>query len=475
MGVRSLEAGLDVEMPLAIFRGKKLAKALREGRVSRELVVTSARRIVTTVLRFAAQRDEAEPGLGVVASVDHRQLARTVAARAAVLLKNDDVAGTPVLPLAGAVHKLAVIGRLATEPNLGDRGSSLVTPPTTSSILDGLRDAFPAADIHHEPGDDIPAAVAAAAAADVAIIVAGMGATDEGEMVVNPDMDLSIMGFPFTLPPVKWAVSKLTAGRDTGQFGRGGDRETLTLHAHDEELIQAISAANPRTAVVVIGGSAILMEAWRQSIPAILMAWYPGMEGGRGIADVLTGTAEPGGRLPIAIPTSPDQLPFYDMNAASITYDEWWGQRLLDRDGHEAAFPFGFGLGYTTFEVELVGSEPARTLARARVSNTGTRAGATVAQVYAIEEAAGVPQLVGFRRVQLEPGQETVVGIDLDLTPMLRRDPATKAWQDRPGVWSLVVALDSASARRSRHVPPRPASVDLSQTTRVESPVSTIL
>ena len=168
-----------------------------------------------------------------------------------------------------------------------------------------------------------------------------------------------------------------------------GGRKALTLHRLDEALIAIVAAANPRTVVVVIGGSAIIMEAWRYQVPAILMAWYPGMEGGRAIADVLTGAQEPGGRLPVAIPTDARHLPFFDTEAKTIIYDSWWGQRKLERDGHPAAYPFGFGMGYTTFDMELLNHRVAdgEAVATVRVRNTGQRAGSTVAQVYAIRDA----------------------------------------------------------------------------------------
>jgi beta-glucosidase len=103
-----------------------------------------------------------------------------------------------------------------------------------------------------------------------------------------------------------------------------------TLHRPDQELMATVAEANARTAVVVIGGSAIIMEVWRHHVPAVLMARYPGMEGGRAIADVPAGAQEPGGRLPVAIPTDAGHLPFFDARATTITYDSWWSQRKLD-------------------------------------------------------------------------------------------------------------------------------------------------
>jgi len=444
-GVASLQAGMDVEMPLHALRGKRLAKAVATGAVTFQTVLISARRIVATVIAHAAQRDDPLPD--AVACPQHRELARQAAVRGAVLLKNDPVAGVPVLPLPADLRRLAVIGHLAEAANTGDTGSSKVNPPSTSSPLDGLREALPSTQIVFESGHDVAAAVAAAAQADAVVVVAGLTTLDEGEMMINPDLDLSLLGFPFTTRPVKWLVSHVVARQGPRQFGVGGDRDSLTLHETDEQLIQAIVAANPRTAVVVIGGSAIVMEAWRAAIPAILMAWYPGMEGGRAIADVLTGAQEPGGRLPLAIPTSADHLPFFDKHATAITYDSWWGQRKLDNDGFEAAFPFGFGLGYTTFRVKLLTVDLPASQVKARVVNTGGRAGSTVVQVYAVESSALVPQLVGFARVALDDGESADVMIDLDMTPTQWRDPVTRRWLPRPGSWGVYAAQNSAEAR----------------------------
>jgi len=448
-GVASLEAGVDVEMPLHALRGARLAKAFANGVVSRQTVLKSARRIVATIIAHTAQRDLPEPSVDVIASPEHRALARLVAVRGAVLLQNERDGDTPVLPLPAGVKQLAVIGRLAAEANLGDVGSSKVNPPSTCSPLEGLREALPEAAIVFDDGQNVASAMLAASQAEVVVMVVGLDHTDEGEMMINPDIDLSLLGFPFTLQPVKSAVSKVVARQASRQFGVSGDRDSLTLRAHDEELIQAVAAANPRTVVVVIGGSAIIMEAWRRFVPAILLAWYPGMEGGRAIADVLTGAEEPGGRLPMAIPTDADHLPYFDKHASAITYDAWWGQRMLDRDTRSAAFPFGFGLGYTEFAVKLIASDldaepPTATV---EVRNTGARWGSTVAQVYAIEEVEMVPQLIGFRRVELATGESAKCVIDLDLTPMISRDPASKEWTTRPGAWGVYAGQNSADAR----------------------------
>ncbi len=444
--VASLEAGLDIEMPLRLLRARALPSALRDGRVSRETVLRSARRILATCLAHYAQRDTDEPAPALVAGPDHRALAREVAVAGSVLLKNESVDGSAVLPLPAPIRRLAVVGRLADRPNTGDRGSSLVHPPSTVSVLQGLRDALPATEVVEIDGGDIHVA----ANADAVVVVTGLSADDEGErMFAEGGPGLHMLGFPFSVRPVRHVLDKITAtaARLLGQFGSAGDRTSLTLQTEDESLIKAVAAANPRTVVVLIGGSAIVMETWRDKVPAILMGWYPGMEGGHALADVLTGAADPGGRLPVAIPRQAEHLPPFDSHAATVVYDAWWGQRKLDRDGNTAAFPFGFGLGYTTFEMTLLDHTlgEADGTATARVTNTGTRTGSTVVQIYAAnsDSPRPVPQLVGFRRVELAAGESTTVDVRLDLTPIRERDIHTGTWSARAGAWRISAAPHS--------------------------------
>lgn len=444
-GVKSLEAGMDVEMPLRMIRARELPKALKNGRITRALAETSARRVIATTLRHLATRKEATPDRSVMACDAHRALARLVAARGMVLLKNDPVDGKPLLPASPAVlRRVAVIGRLADQPNLGDHGSSNVHPPETCSPLDGVRAALPQAQVVHCDGSDLAEASSLAASADLAIVVAGMDHDDEGEMIQNDNVDgMELFGFPFNLAITKWLLKK-AGTKAAEQFSGGGDRRSLALKPDEEALLLACAAANPRTVAVLIGGSAIVMERWRAKVPAVLMAWYPGMEGGHALADVLIGTQEPGGRLPFVIPTDPAHLPFFDVGARRITYDALWGQRMLDHDRHTAAFRLGHGLGYTQFETELLSFTPmeAHNTAVVHVRNTGTRDGATIVQTYAFDAAASPPiaQLVGFQRVEIAKGDESQIEISLDLTPLHQRSPESRQWSRRSGDWRLVVS-----------------------------------
>ena len=161
---------------------------------------------------------------------------------------------------------------------------------------------------------------------------------------------------------------------------------------------------------------AVISEAWRHRVPAHLVLWYAGMEGGHALADVLTGRHNPSGRLPFSVPTSEEHLPAFDRDATSVTYDRFHGQRLLDRLDVDPAFPHGFGLSYTTFSIVdagVVGAGADGPRLRVTVRNTGSRAGDTVVQLYARDEEASVVrpvrQLVAFERVALDVGEEKTI------------------------------------------------------------------
>jgi beta-glucosidase len=438
----SLTAGLDLEMPFAQQRVQVLPQALASGEASWQDVDRAALRILSTQLRFAASVQEQEPGPDVVVSADHRALARDVAVRSMVLLRNEPVDGAPVLPLAaGSLRRLAVVGRLADLANTGDNGSSAVRAPDTVTALAGLRAALPGTEVVQVDDEDPDRAAAEAATADAVIVVVGYTAADEGEYVGSFDPKLAELYPPADDPQ---ALTELARVWDEGPQSVGGDRHALGLHAHDEALILAVAAANPRTVVSVVTGAAVTMEAWRERVPGILITWYSGMEGGAALADVLLGHAEPGGRLPLVIARDEKDYPSFDMNATSIVYDRWHGQRLLDRDAITPAYPLGFGLSYTSFAVTAgqasVSTQDEVLEVSVDVHNTGERSGSHVVQVYATRPApehAGVDRvLVDFARVELAAGERTTVQFR---TPLIRLSNRTGPgnWVVAPGEYRI--------------------------------------
>ena len=441
--VRSVQAGLDVEMPFRQQRARALPKALRQGRLLPAAIDAAGLRILTTQLRYAARKlDDPEPG--VVAGAEHRALAREVAARGAVLLRNQVVVGNPVLPIdPDRVRHVAVLGRLADQPNLGDNGSSLVAPPSTSSVRAGLVEALGAERVRHVDAADATGSIAAARGADAAVVVVGLTPEDEGEFLVSDDTEpLRVFHPLFRFPPLAKAMVWLTNKSGTKV---GGDRRDLRLRPEDIELIEAVAGANPRTIVIVIGGGMVMLDLWQDKVGAVLLGWYPGMEGGRALADVLLGHAEPGGRLPFPIVSDPAHLAETDFDARRIRYDRWWGQRKLDHDGHGAVHPFGFGLGYTTFALGTLHVTRAggRAQATVDVHNTGTRWGSTVVQVYAVDatEPAGrqVWHLLGFERVDATPGATVAATVACDLAAISRRE-GPRVWTISAGRWEIVAA-----------------------------------
>jgi beta-glucosidase len=198
-----------------------------------------------------------------------------------------------------------------------------------------------------------------------------------------------------------------------------------------------------------MAGSTVLMEAWRERVAAILMLWYPGQEGGHAFADVLTGRANPSGRLPFVVPTDAAHLPFFDKDATSIVYDLWHGYRKLDRDGHPPAFPYGFGMSYTSFAFSNFTATRAGELLQLKltVANTGERAGDEVVQIYAralnsqVERAER--ELKAFTRIGVAAGASTEVAIDLPIERLAYFDEARDEFVVEALEYELIAARHS--------------------------------
>jgi len=439
--VRSVQAGLDVEMPYRMLRWQHLPAALADGSLPAAAVDRAVERIVATFLRFA--RVFETPGdPAALACPAHRALAREAAAQSFVLLRNDG----GLLPLvASDLRRVAVIGALAARPNIGDGGSSDVHPPHVVTPLEGLRAALPDAEILHHDGTDLAEARRLATGADLALVVVGYTKEDEGEYVDVAGMSHLFHLFPpMTDPGIGKQLQEATARFGGTGMSPGGDRRALTLREQHEALIELVASANPRTVVAMMGGSAVVIERWRRRVPAILLVWYPGMEGGHALADVLLGRVEPGGRLPFAIPTDAAHLPPFDRDATRATYDLWHGQWKLDRDRTPAAFPFGFGLAYASFVLRdaRVEGDGVERVVRVTVANPSARAGAEVVQVYGGLPASAyerpVRRLLGFRRVTVAAGAAEAVTIPVSLGTLAVRRGGD--WETEQGAYCLEVA-----------------------------------
>jgi beta-glucosidase len=405
--VPALLAGTDLEMPPALGRSpQEVVAAVEAGEVPAE--VLDAR--VRTVLELVAK---GMPVLELDESFDadaHHALAREAAAESVVLLTNDGL-----LPLS-ADAKIAIIGEFARTPRFQGAGSSQVNPTRLDALLDELRAVY----------GDIPFAAGY-----------GIGTTDddgallaEAEQVAgSADTVVMMIGLP---------------GADESE---GFDRTHMNLPANQLTALKAVAAVNPNVVVVLVNGSTVLLGDVTPHAKALIEAWLGGQAAGGAIADVLTGKVNPSGRLAETIPHRlEDNSSYFNFPGDSqvVRYGEglFIGYRGYDKAGQEVAFPFGFGLSYTSFALSglqvttrgsVAGGDLAATVT-VTVSNTGQVDGAEVVQVYVqdVESTVARPvrELKGFAKVSLPAGSSRSVSIELD-------QRAFAFWSIRHGRWAV--------------------------------------
>lgn len=451
---KSVTGGMDIEMPFRMARATGLPAALESGDVTWEDVETAVERILSTLIRFADIILSQDPPLSVLGSPEHRALAREVATRSVVLLRNESVDGAPVLPFAESCS-VAVIGRLADTVNTGDGGSSEVWDLDCHTVLTGMRAV--ARTVTHDDGADLARAAAVAAESDVAVVVVGYTHVDEGEFIgelptelfgLFPEKDEPEVAERFQeslqhLPPT--TAPPWLADRES--FSLGGDRTSLRLPDADVALIRAAAAANPRIVVAIQAGSAVITSEWVEAVPAVVQSWYAGCRAGEGLADILFGRANPSGRLPFSVPVDESHLPAFDRDATSFRYDRWHGWAHLSRIGQTPAYPFGFGLSYADFSLEEVNvtRSGAALQATGTVRNRSPRDGADVVQVYAELPDPDAPgRLIGFQRVSVAAGSSASFDITVPLDRLATRDPQRHAWAPPSGVHRIRVARHAA-------------------------------
>jgi beta-glucosidase len=253
-------------------------------------------------------------------------------------------------------------------------------------------------------------------------------------------------------------VVVVAAGYDNATESEGGDR-TFRLPPGQDELIRAMAAANKKTIVVVTSGGGFDATAWLDQVPALVEAWYPGQEGGAALADLLTGVADFSGRLPVTFERRPEDNPTHDTyypapGTKRVEYKEgvFVGYRGYEQKGTKPLFPFGYGLSYTTFTYANLAVRPAAGAPGSYdvtfdVTNSGSRAGADVAQVYVGDPRAKVPrppkELKGFAKVALAPGETRSVSVRLDPRAFSYWDVKAKGWRTSGGPWSVLVGRSS--------------------------------
>lgn len=416
--IATATAGLDVEMFVPNAYGVPLADAVAAGEVPEALVDDMVRRQLRA--KFCHHLDTDPPVVDetVPGSPAHRALAREVAERSIVLLQNRDDA----LPIArGAATNIVVTGPLATVPNLGDAtGSSAVDAENVVTGLAGLMANAGGSTITHiAVPPDAPVDQAAISAADVVIIFAGLVSSDEGEELIG-----------------------------------AGDRASLALPDGQAAWITDVAALSSRVVLVLEGGSALTLGTIPSEVEAIVMAWYPGVEGGSAIANVLYGDVNPSGRLPLVFPVAEVDLPFFDNVSDEVTYSYFHGYRHLDHEGTVPLFPFGFGLSYTRYGyANLVA--PAAPLASTDtlhvtldVTNTGSRAGIETVQLYVGAASTTITprferELRGFTQVALEAGETKAVTFDVPVRELAYWDTASNAFVVEPTTYRVEVGASS--------------------------------
>ncbi|WP_163756757.1 beta-glucosidase [Mycobacterium botniense] len=432
--LKGLDQESGAQIDALLWQGEAFSGPLRaayaDGRLSRERLSDMVRRILRSMFAVGIDRWGAAPALDMSA---HHRIALQIARQGIVLLKNDGV-----LPLGteSEAH-VAVIGGYAQLGVVAGCGSSTVVPPggyadvlpigepgplsgfrslylLPSPPLTELRQHLPHARIEFDPGLSPAEAVLAARRADIAIV-----------FVIRVE-------------------------------GEGFDNADLSLPWGQDSVIAAVAAANPNTVVVLETGNPVAMP-WRDSANAIVQAWYPGQAGGQAIAEVLTGTVNPSGRLPITFPVDLRQTPRPGLpglgapwgTPTTICYREGAdvGYRWFARQGHVPMFAFGHGLCYTSFEHrDLVVSAGDTVTASCTVMNTGDRAGADVPQLYLTAAPSEKRlRLLGFERVELEPGESRRVTIEAEPRLLARYDGGAGGWRLEPGTYSIALATSATA------------------------------
>jgi beta-glucosidase len=477
--IKAITAGLDLELPALDCFGEPLKAAVAGGRLPVAAVDAAVRRVLIGKLRLGLfESPYVDPGGAKAVFEDpaNVSLARAAATKAIVLLTNDGV-----LPLSPSIRTLAVIGPAAADRRLlqgdyhypahqealldpsGDASalgggspnehSSIAEPEPAGGFsglmqlpsgkgafkpgpyytdhvtpLRGLRDALgPAVAIVHERGCDLTgddrsgfaAAVAAAAAADVAVLFLGGRSGLDRESTV----------------------------------GEARDATDLRLTGLQEELAVAVAATGTPTVVVVMSGRAHVLTGVADAASALVAAWPLGEQGGNALADVLTGRAEPGGRLPLSLPRATGQVPIYHSQRSGGARSMFHGD--YTDCSHTPLFCFGHGLGYTTFDQSKLTVTATDTLSpisvELTVTNTGARAGEEVVQLYASDLVASVARpelsLIGFVRVALGPGQRRRVRFEVHPSRLAFYDEAMR-FVVEPGQFRFSVGASAGDLRQ---------------------------
>lgn len=426
--------GLDLEMGTEKpYESFYLAGPFREGLSKGEFPISilddKVRRNLRQMIAIGALNGR---GPGAINTKAHQETARRVAEESIVLLKNEGDA----LPLDDTkIKSIAVIGENAVQLQAYGGGSARIKTFYEITPLEGIvRRAGQRLNVTYSTGyraepdpDLVGRAVRAASQADIAIIVGGLNHSKFFD-------------------------------------AEASDRKDMKLPYGQDDLIQRVVEANPRTIVVFLGGGPMEMGPWLAKVPALMLAWYPGMEGGNALARVLFGDVNPSGKLPCTFPRRLEDSPAHALGAypgknGQEVYTEGIlvGYRWFDTKKIEPLFPFGYGLSYSSFKYSSLslseGKDPKGPLAIAEfeIENTGTREGGEVAQLYVGQAQPGLPrpvkELKGFHKVFLKPGQKQKVLIPLERSAFAYYDPGQKGWVAEKGEFTILIGSSSRDTR----------------------------
>lgn len=432
--IQAIEAGTDMDLGARAYA--TLTQAVKDGKIKEAYLDRAVSNILRLKFRMGLFENpyvSPEQAKKIVNSEAHRQIAREVAREGTVLLKNDGL-----LPLKKDIQRIAVVGPNADVMYnyLGD-----YTAPQERSkvitLLDAIKTRLPKAKVEYAKGcairdttqSDIAAAVAAANKADVVIVaVGGSSARDFKTKYINTGAA---------------TVSESDGILSDMECGEGFDRATLHLLGDQEKLIRAIAATGKPMVTIYIEGRPLNMNLANEVSNALLTAWYPGEQGGNGIADILFGDYNPSGRLPISIPRNEGQIP--------VHYSQGPQRDYMDSPG-TPLFTFGYGLSYTTFEYsdlqlkEGDGKDILQTIT-CTVANTGSCDGEEVVQLYLNDEVSSVAtpplRLKGFEKIFLKKGEKKQVTFQLSRHDLSIYDKNME-FRAEPGTFRVMVGRSSA-------------------------------
>jgi beta-glucosidase len=401
--VLALEAGIDIELPEIDCYGEPLIQAVKEGLISEEVIDTSVERVLRAKFLLGLFEEEEKDPKKVYETFDlpeHRELAREVARRSIVLLKNNGI-----LPLPKDIKSIAVIGPNADNPrNLHGDYSYTVHIPSVSETLEGQK----IEEVCAVPTVSILEGIKNKVSKTTEIHYAkGCNIVDGSDEDISKALEEA----------KKSEVIIAVMGEESGLFhrgisGEGNDRSELELPEIQRKLLKELKKLGKPIILVLVHGRPLALKWEDENMDAILTAWYPGEEGGNAVADVIFGDYNPSGKLPISFPAVTGQIPVYYNRKPSAFTD------YVDATA-KALYPFGHGLSYTNFEYSKLEIKPqiVNSLEPVEISfkikNVGKLSGEEVVQLYIHDEIASlerpVKELKGFKKVYLNPGEEKTV------------------------------------------------------------------